>query len=150
MEWASGGAERTFEQSAANGKKEPKAEATDLCCVRSQRGNCCNSVNFCAAVRRENRSFMRAVAGTTGPRIKLRDKPALCRCSSCSRSIYQCARIQWCGHYCHTARLEIIRHDWLILELFEVVQNVPNNTNRVVVSFAGGRFLGVTFDALTT
>jgi hypothetical protein len=34
---------------------------------RAQSGNCCNSVNFYAAMRRENRSARRAAAQTTDP-----------------------------------------------------------------------------------
>ena len=39
---------------------EPKAEVSDFCCVRSRRGNCCNSVNLDAAAQQEKRPFMRA------------------------------------------------------------------------------------------
>ena len=36
LEWTSGGSERTFNQSAANGRNEPRADLLILCCVRSQ------------------------------------------------------------------------------------------------------------------
>ena len=42
VEWASDASERTFNQSAANGKKEPEAEVMTFRCMRSRRGLCCN------------------------------------------------------------------------------------------------------------
>lgn len=54
--------ERTFVQSAANAGSEPTPDLLILCCVRSQRGNCCGRVNFYTAARRENRSFIRITA----------------------------------------------------------------------------------------
>lgn len=60
-------------QNAANDGKEPRADLLVLCCVRSQRGNCCNCGNLYAAVRRNFRPFRRAAAETTRPRIKSQD-----------------------------------------------------------------------------
>ena len=37
VEWASGGSERTFDQSAANSRNEPNLCVRYLCCVRSQK-----------------------------------------------------------------------------------------------------------------
>jgi hypothetical protein len=67
---------RTFVTTAANVFFEPTPDLLILCCVRSQRSNCCGSVNFYAAARRENRSFMRAAVETTRSRIKSRAKLA--------------------------------------------------------------------------
>ena len=54
--------ERTFTLGAANGSCEPTPDLLILCCVRSQRGSCCNNVNFYAAARQRNQSFMRTAA----------------------------------------------------------------------------------------
>ena len=51
-----------FRQVAADSTTEPTPDLLILCCVRSQRGNCCGRVNFYTAARRENRSFIRITA----------------------------------------------------------------------------------------
>jgi hypothetical protein len=48
---------QAFAQIAAKIRKEPITDLLILCCVRSQRGNCCNCKNSAVATRRENQSF---------------------------------------------------------------------------------------------
>lgn len=56
------GTNRPFKHAAAKCGFEPTPDLLILCCACSQRGSCCNSVNFYAAARQKNRSFMRTAA----------------------------------------------------------------------------------------
>jgi len=82
------GPNRTFMTFAANGSLEPTPDLLILCCVRSQRGNCCISINSHATVLRENRSFMPAAARMRRPRIKSRTKLLFWNIFSWSVSIH--------------------------------------------------------------
>ena len=79
MKWTSGKSERTLNQNAANGRKEPIAEVSSFRCERSQHGNFCNSVKFRAALQAELQTFMKPAANLE-PRIhKSRDNPDVCQ-----------------------------------------------------------------------
>ncbi len=45
---------------------QPNLRIGFSCCVRMQHGNCCNGVNFDAAIERQNRSFMQVSAWLGG------------------------------------------------------------------------------------
>ena len=76
VEWASSASERTFNQSVANGKKEPTAEVLILCCVRLQHGMCCIGEGFDAAIRRKKQPFAQPGAWIWQLKIKSRSFPA--------------------------------------------------------------------------
>ena len=56
----------TFRPNAAKGSKEPTPDLLILCCVRSQRGECCVSVKLGAAAQREHRPFVKSAARVRG------------------------------------------------------------------------------------
>ena len=62
VERANSESERTFNQSAANGRKEPIPDLSILCCVRSQREKCGMNEKVRAAAQRFNRPFVDVAA----------------------------------------------------------------------------------------
>jgi len=60
-------------QDLAKGCNEPTPDPLNLCCVRSQHGYCCNSVNSDAAVPREKWPFIVGAAKSIVPMTELRD-----------------------------------------------------------------------------
>ena len=62
VEWASDASERTFNQSAANGMKEPKPEALKSCCMRSQQDCRSRATKTRPSAQRRLRSFTQIAA----------------------------------------------------------------------------------------
>ena len=73
VEWASSASERTFNQSAANGKKEPNPAIDFSRCVCSQRKNFRSCIEDSATKQRTSRSFVTHKAKSSDPTYKLRD-----------------------------------------------------------------------------
>ena len=61
---------RSLEKMAAKVSKEPTAEVSNLCCVRSQRELCCVGEDSEAAIQRKNQPFVQPATEAVGPRIE--------------------------------------------------------------------------------